>query len=93
VTSPALDRAVTADGRPVDIEPSRLRNAWLVALMADRLPVPLILSAAGLRSARTLTDLIRYAPLPDPIRAALLLAGRPGALLPASATRDGRRTA
>jgi hypothetical protein len=84
VTSPVLDRAVTADSRSVDIDPSRLRNAWLVALMTDRLPVPLILSAAGLRSARTLSDLIRYTPLPDPVTASLLLAGQPGALLPAA---------
>lgn len=39
------------------IEPARLRATWLADLMTDRIPVALILQAAGLRSARTLSEL------------------------------------
>lgn len=39
------------------IEPSRLRTTWLADLMTDPIPVALILQAAGLKSARTLSEL------------------------------------
>lgn len=88
VASRAADDAVTADAISVDVDGPRLRNSWLVELMADRLPVALILSAAALRSARTLADLLPYVPLPDPATAAALLTGQPGELLPVPG--DGR---
>ncbi|RYP84228.1 hypothetical protein EKO23_16335 [Nocardioides guangzhouensis] len=39
------------------IEPARLRATWLADLMTDPIPVALILQAAGLKSARTLSEL------------------------------------
>lgn len=64
VTSGALERAVTAGAPPVD--PRRLRNTWLLALMAAPVPLADLLHVAGLRSARTLTDLLPHCPDPDP---------------------------
>jgi hypothetical protein len=42
------------------IEPARLRATWLADLMTDTIPVALILHAAGLKSARTLSELHRH---------------------------------
>lgn len=39
------------------IEPSRLRATWLADLMTDSIPLAVILKAAGLKSARTLSEL------------------------------------
>jgi hypothetical protein len=39
------------------IEPSRLRATWLADLMTDPIPIAVILQAAGLKSARTLSEL------------------------------------
>ncbi|WP_444663412.1 hypothetical protein ACT17Q_14935 [Cellulomonas sp. CW35] len=74
ITSPALGQAVTARaGQSVDIDVNRLRSTWLCALMSAPLPLAAVLRAAGLRSARTLTDLLEYCPepAPDDVRAAL----------------------
>jgi len=42
------------------IEQSRLRATWLARLMAAPVPLAVLLSAAGLRSARTLVDLLPH---------------------------------
>lgn len=39
------------------IEPARLRATWLADLMTDAIPLAVILQAAGLKSARTLSEL------------------------------------
>lgn len=39
------------------IEPARLRATWLADLMTDAIPLAVILKAAGLKSARTLSEL------------------------------------
>lgn len=39
------------------IEPARLRATWLADLMTDQIPLALILRAAGLKSARTISEL------------------------------------
>jgi hypothetical protein len=41
-------------------EQSRMRTTWLATLLADGVPLPVIMDAAGLRSARTLTDLVPH---------------------------------
>ena len=75
VTSPVTERAVHADvTRAVDIEASRLRNTWLVAAMCAALPMADLLRAAGLRSARTIGDLLPYCPDADPSVIAAVLA-------------------
>jgi hypothetical protein len=75
VTSPVTERAVHADAtRAVDIEASRLRNTWLVAAMCAALPMADLLRAAGLRSARTIGDLLPYCPDADPAVIAAVLA-------------------
>ena len=78
VTGPVTERAVTADtASSVDIETSRLRNTWLVAAMCAPLPLADLLRAAGLRSARTIGDLLPYCPdaAPAVIAAALAAMG------------------
>ncbi|MDM8083789.1 hypothetical protein QUV83_03290 [Cellulomonas cellasea] len=42
------------------IEPARMRATWLADLMTDTVPLAVILQAAGLKSARTLTDVLPH---------------------------------
>ena len=57
--------ARTAFGVGVEIDPARLRSTWLVALMSADLPLGVLLKVSGLRSARTLVDLLPYCPEPS----------------------------
>lgn len=41
-------------------EQSRMRTTWLADLLADGVPLPVIMDAAGLDSARSLTDLLPH---------------------------------
>lgn len=75
VASRVVEQSQTATGEPVRIEIARLRTTWLLALMNERLPLTIILQAAGLKSARPIADLIPYLPEPDPTQFADLLAG------------------
>lgn len=75
VTGPVTSHAVTADANVhVDIEANRLRNTWLVAAMCAAVPVADLLRAAGLRTARTIGDLLPYCPDADPSVIAAVLA-------------------
>ena len=47
-------------GNAPHFEQSRMRTTWLAELLADGVPLPVIMDAAGLGSARTLTDLVPY---------------------------------
>jgi hypothetical protein len=47
------------------LDAARLRSTWLVACMSAPVPLGALLSSSGLRSARTLVDLIKYCPEPD----------------------------
>jgi hypothetical protein len=58
----------TARGGAVDIEAARLRNTWIVAALSSDLPLPAVMNAAGLSSARTITDLLPYCAEPDPAK-------------------------
>jgi len=42
------------------IEPGRMRATWLADLMTDPIPIAVILQAAGLKSARTLVDVLPH---------------------------------
>ncbi len=42
------------------IEPARMRTTWLADVMTDPIPLAVILHAAGLKSARTLTDVLTH---------------------------------
>ncbi len=82
ITTPVMEHAVTArDGEAVAIEVNRLRATWLVAVMCAPVPLAELLRSAGLRSARSLTDLLVYCPEPGPVDVATALAelgaGRP----------------
>jgi hypothetical protein len=67
ITNPVKALAVTAQaGVSVDVDATRLRSTWLLACMTSAVPLGALLQAAGLRSARTLTDLLPYCPPPDP---------------------------
>jgi hypothetical protein len=64
VTSGIIDDADIFGDVPKP-EPARLRSTWLTWLMLRPVPLKVILDASGLRSARTLSDLLSY--LPDPV--------------------------
>ena len=69
-----MSNAVTAtNAEHVSIDTYRLRSTWLVALMCSPLPLACLLAAAGLRSARTLTDLLPHCPDPDATDVEILL--------------------
>ena len=55
---------VTASGT-VDVDARRLRTTWLFAIMNAPVPLPTVLRLAGLRSARTLVDLLPLCPEPS----------------------------
>ena len=75
ITNPVIAHAVTARaGETVEVEVNRLRATWLVAAMCAPVPLAVLLQAAGLRSARTLTDLLGHCPTPDPDQVAVALA-------------------
>lgn len=59
VSTPILSRAKLYGDVP-RIEPGRLRTTWLASLMRRPVPLQVILHAAGLTSARTLTDLLPH---------------------------------
>ena len=81
ITTPVIEHAVTARaGERVAIEVNRLRATWLVAAMCARVPLGTLLAAAGLRSARSLTDLLVHCPAPDPAEVAAALARLEAAL-------------
>lgn len=65
VGSAITDKAVTATGSGVDISAARLRSTWLLACMCAPIPLNVLLCTAGLRSARTLADLLPYCPAPS----------------------------
>lgn len=46
------------------LEQSRLRTTWLATLLSRPVPLAVIFTAAGLRSTRTLFDLLPYLPAP-----------------------------
>ena len=64
VGSAVTDKAVTATGSGVDISAARLRSTWLLACMCAPIPLNVLLCTAGLRSARSLADLLPYCPAP-----------------------------
>lgn len=75
ITTPVMAHAVTARAEEtVTIEVNRLRATWLVAAMCAPIPLGVLLAAAGLRSARSLTDLLAHCPAPDPAVVAAALA-------------------
>lgn len=55
-------------------EQSRMRTTWLARLLSAGIPLPVIMQAAGLTSARTLTDLVPFVEH-DPATAATALRG------------------
>lgn len=65
VGSAVTDKAVTATSSGVDISAARLRSTWLLACMCAPIPLNVLLCTAGLRSARTLADLLPYCPAPS----------------------------
>jgi hypothetical protein len=72
VTSRVTGAARTATSDGVDIDINRLRSTWLLACMCAPIPLSTLLVTAGLRSARSLTDLLPYCPVPDPADVARL---------------------
>ena len=57
----ALDKAESFDDTP-NIDVSRLRSTWLSWLMCEPVPLRIVLQVAGLKSARTLADLLPHLP-------------------------------
>ncbi len=65
VTGVVTSNAHSAIGMGVELDPARMRSTWLVAAMCADLPLGMLLKVSGLRSARTLVDLLAYCPAPD----------------------------
>lgn len=59
VCSAVYARAVILGDAP-EFQQSRMRTTWLATLLRNRVPLPVIMRAAGLTSARTLTDLVPH---------------------------------
>ena len=49
-----------------------MRTTWLAGLLISRVPLPVIMQAAGLTSARTITDLLPYVELGENVSRVLL---------------------
>ena len=79
VGSAVTDNAVTATGPGVDISTARLRSTWLLACMCAPIPLNVLLCTAGLRSARSLADLLLYCPAPSDADVQRILAAVPDA--------------
>lgn len=63
IASRAAEQAVLHGDLP-RLDQGRLRSTWLATLMSERVPLATLLAAAGLKSARTLTDLLPHLPAP-----------------------------
>lgn len=57
----AVIASTTVLGDAPHIEQTRLRSTWLTHMMCAQVPLAVLMTAAGLGSARTLTDLLPYA--------------------------------
>lgn len=74
-TYEAISKAVTANQEmKVAIVPARLRSTWLVALMCAPISLSAVMTVAGIRTARSLTDLLPYCPPADVDQVALAVA-------------------
>ncbi|MFP5255751.1 MAG: hypothetical protein ACLGI8_07885 [Acidimicrobiia bacterium] len=56
----------TIIGDAPKLEQSRLRSTWLLWLLQQPVPLPVVMRAAGLTTARTLVDLVAHIPETDP---------------------------
>jgi len=72
VAASVIDQAELFDDIP-KVSTSRLRATWLGHLMTERVPLQVILTTAGLKSARTLIELLPN--LPEPVLPDDLLRG------------------
>lgn len=64
VASRVYEQAVVL-GEPIELDQSRMRATWLVTLMREPIPLATLMRAAGLRSGRTLTDLLPFCTTDD----------------------------
>lgn len=64
VAGDVFNRATLVGNLPT-LDQSRLRTTWLATLMSNPVPLAVILHAAGLKSTRTLFDLLPYLPTGD----------------------------
>ena len=90
VTGPALHHALTATGQGVEVDAARLRSTWIVAAMSAPVPLGALLHASGLRTARSLVDLLAYCPKPSAADVGRVLR-RVEAQGPSDGTALGRR--
>lgn len=66
VTTPTTSKVVSADGEKYRIITARLRHTWLVAAMCAPVSFADLMQAAGIRGARTVSELLEHCPAPDP---------------------------
>lgn len=66
VTGQILDSIVYGDTDP-RIDTYRLRNTWLVTQLRRDIPLKVLMAAAGLKSVRTLSELLSYVDAPTPM--------------------------
>lgn len=85
-------RLATADGTDIKLDIARMRTTWLFAMIHLDIPLPLLLDAAGLRTAATLADLLTYLPATTATeaQAAARIRALPDAEVRPCAATDGR---
>lgn len=72
LVSAVVENAEILDDDVPHIEASRLRATWLGWLMTRPVPIQVILAAAGLKTARSLVELIPHLPAPEEFDSYLL---------------------
>jgi hypothetical protein len=65
IVGAVVENAELLDPRVPHIESNRLRNTWLCWALCQNVPLNVLLSAAGLKSARTLIELLPHLPEAD----------------------------
>lgn len=71
----ALNKRATESGHDVALRLVRLRTTWLVRVLSDGVPIPVVMKAAGLSSVHAIHDALRHVPKTDATTAHRLLRG------------------
>lgn len=84
----------TVIGDAPKLEQSRLRSTWLLWLLQQPVPLPVVMRAAGLTTARTLIDLVAHIPETDPsaLRDGSIAPTTPGPTVPEVTAQGGDLT-
>ncbi len=71
----ALNRRAAESGSRLSLRLVRLRTTWLVGVLSDGVPIPVVMKAAGLSSAHAIHDFLSHVPETEMATAHRLLRG------------------